>query len=325
MPNSIAEWVPLTVNGTQQWLLIRGPNRTKPVLLFLHGGPGLPELSLLTGHELEQHFVVVNWDQRGSGKSFSGNVFRQYGTFPFTVETFVDDAAQVSRYLSRRFGQPKIYLLAHSWGTFLGVLTVQKYPHLYQALFCISQIARQLEAEQISYDWVLQQARQHENKRQVAKLIRQGRPPYPPEAWLDYLTWQRELVARYGGGMYKGHFFPLFIRSILLSREYSLADKLHYALGAQESVRYLWPAVVATDLTSAAPELKVPYVLFQGVHDYQTPYAVAQRYFNQLKAPQKRLFTFVNSAHSPIFEEPERFMNCLLRALASLPSTEARP
>ncbi|MFD1140562.1 alpha/beta fold hydrolase [Larkinella insperata] len=318
-PQSIAEWTPVTVNGTRQWLLIRGQDRTKPVLLFLHGGPGLPELSLLTGHELEKRFVVVNWDQRGSGKSYAAEVFQhQPGGLPFTVETLVNDAAEVSRYLSRRFGQPKIYVLAHSWGTLLGVLTVKQHPELFRALFCISQIARQLEAEQVSYDWVLQQARQHGNDRQVDKLLRQGRPPYPPDAWLDYLTWQRELVARYGGGMYRGHFFPLFIRSILQSREYTLADKIRYARGARESVRYLWPAVVNIDLSTTAPELKVPYVLFQGVHDYQTPYVIARRYFNQLQAPRKQLFTFANSAHSPIFEEPERFMHCLNTALASI-------
>lgn len=326
LPRSIAEWASVTINGTRQWLLIRGHDRTKPVLLFLHGGPGLPELSLLTGHDLEKRFVVVNWDQRGAGKSYSADVFeKQAGQRPFTVETLVDDAAQVSRYLARRFSQPKIYLLAHSWGTFLGVLTVQKHPELFRALFCISQIAVQLEAEQLSYDWVLGQARQHQNNRQVNKLLRQGRPPYPPDAWLDYLTWQRELVARYGGGMYKGHFFPLFIRSILACREYTLTDKIQYARGAQESVRFLWPAVVATDLRKAAPALKVPYFLFQGIHDYQTPYVLARRYWVQLKAPRKQLFTFTESAHSPIFEEPDWFLRCFDSALMAIQAEEARP
>ncbi|RRB18109.1 alpha/beta fold hydrolase [Larkinella knui] len=317
---SIAVLKPVSINGTQQWLLIRGQDRTKPVLLFLHGGPGLPELSMLVGHELEKHFVVVNWDQRGAGKSYSAEVFqKQSGNQPFTTDTFVEDAAQVSRYLARQFHQPKIYLMAHSWGTFLGVLVVKKHPELFRALFCISQIARQLEAEQRSYDWVVQQARQHHASRQVNQLLKQGRPPYPPEAWLDYLMWQRELVASYGGGMYKAHFYPLFIRSILECREYTLMDKIHYGLGARESVRYLWPEVVATDLGVVAPDLKVPYYLFQGIHDYQTPYPVAKRYFSRLKAPRKKLFTFTESAHSPIFEEPARFMRCLDSALVSSP------
>ncbi|MFD2569587.1 alpha/beta fold hydrolase [Spirosoma soli] len=315
LPNSIAQLEAVQINGTTQWLLIRGHDRTKPVLLFLHGGPGLPELSLLSGHELEKQFVVVNWEQRGAGKSYSADVFNN----DFTVNTFVDDAAEVSRLLARRFHQPKLFLMAHSWGTFLGILLVKKHPELFRAYFSISQIANQLEAEQISYDWVLQQAQQHEKTSQVRKLREQGRPPYPANAWLDYLSWQRVLVADYGGGMYRSNFYPLFIRSILLCPEYTLLDKIHYGFGAMETVRRLWPPVVDTDLFKVAPTLSVPYFLFQGIHDYQTPYPVASRYFNRVQAPQKRLFTFVNSAHSPIFEEPERFMQCLDSALRQVP------
>ncbi len=325
LPGSIAQLEPVRINGTTQWLLIRGRDRTRPVLLFLHGGPGLPELSLLVGHPLEKQFVVVNWEQRGAGKSSDAALFNKH----FTVDTFVDDAAEVSRLLIRRFRQPgsppKIYLMAHSWGTFLGILLVKKHPDLFRAYFSISQVADQLRAEQISYDWVLQQAQTHHAAGQVRRLRAQGRPPYPPEAWLGYLTWQRGLVADYGGGMYKANFYPLFIRSLLLCREYTLLDKLHYGFGAMETVRRLWPAVVATDLSRVAPTLDVPYYLFQGIHDYQTPYPVARHYFDKVKAPQKRLFTFVNSAHSPIFEEPRRFARCVDSTLAHGAANPGKP
>lgn len=312
IPGSVARLEAVSINGNTQWLLMRGVDSTKPVLLFLHGGPGLPEASLLVGHELEKKFVVVNWEQRGAGKSYDANVFND----SFNVATFVNDAVDVSHWLVQRFHQPRIYLMAHSWGTFLGVLTVQKRPDLFKAFFSISQITNQLEAEKISYNWVLARARQHDDKRQISRLINQGPPPYPANAWLDYLMWQRGLVADYGGGMYRANFYPLFIRSILFCNEYSLLDKIHYGLGAMESVRRLWPPVVATDLSRVAPNLQVPYYLFQGTHDYQTPYPVAKRYFDNVQAPQKRLFTFTNSAHSPIFEEPERFRQCLDSALA---------
>ncbi len=317
LPGSIARIEAISVNGSTQWVIMRGADSTKPVLLFLHGGPGLPEASLLIGHELEKKFVVVNWEQRGAGKSYDPRVF----TNTFTVATFIDDAVAVSQWLTRRFHQPRIYLMAHSWGTYLGVLTVQKRPDLFRSYFSISQIASQLEAEQISYQWVLAQARQRNDRRQVNRLLTQGPPPYPPGAWLDYLMWQRELVAAYGGGMYRANFYPLFIRSLLLCPEYTLMDKVHYVLGAMESVRRLWPSVVATNLSVVAPTLQVPYYVFQGVHDYQAPYPVAKRYFDTVQAPRKRLFTFTNSAHSPIFEEPERFRQCLDSALADQPET----
>lgn len=314
IPGSLARLEAVTINGNTQWLLMRGADSTKPVLLFLHGGPGLPEASLLVGHELEKKFVVVNWEQRGAGKSYDANVFND----SFNVATFVDDAVDVSRWLAHRFHQPRIYLMAHSWGTFLGILTVQKRPDLFTAYISISQIASQLDAEKISYNWVLAQARQHNDKRQVGRLIDQGPPPYPADAWLDYLMWQRGLVADYGGGMYRANFYPLFIRSILFCQEYTLLDKIHYGFGAMESVRRLWPPVVETDLLRTAPTLQIPYYLFQGTHDYQTPYPIAKRYFDSVQAPRKRLFTFTNSAHSPIFEEPEHFQRCLDSALADL-------
>lgn len=319
---SIARWQPVPINGSTQWLLIRGQDSTRPVLLFLHGGPGLPELSLLTGSPLESRFVVVHWEQRGAGKSYDPTVFDQ----TFTVNQFVDDAAKVSRWLTNHFrgpgGRPaKLYVLAHSWGTFLAVLTAQKHPELFRALFCVGQIARQMEAEQISYDWALAEAQRRGDDGRVGWLRAQGRPPYPPGAWLDYLTRQRPIVADYGGGMYRGNFYPLFIRSLLLCPEYKLTDKLHYGLGAQQAVRRLWPAVVETDLLRAAPTLNVPYFLFQGVHDYQTPYPIARRYFDHVAAPQKRLFTFQNSAHSPLFEEPGRFLRCFDQALRELPDS----
>jgi pimeloyl-ACP methyl ester carboxylesterase len=319
LPNSIAQLEAVEINGTTQWLLIRGHDRTKPVLLFLHGGPGLPELSLLVGHQLEKQFVVVNWEQRGAGKSYDAAVFDER----FTIDTFVEDAAEVSRLLARRFPQAgsdagKLVLMAHSWGTFLGILLVKKYPELFRAYLSISQIVNQLEAEQISYDWVLQQAQTRGAHWQVRRLLKQGRPPYPPKAWLSYLTWQRKLVADYGGAMHNGNFYSTFIPSILLCREYTLLDKLHYAPGAMKTVDRLWPAVVDTDLFRLAPTLDVPYFLFQGEHDYQTPYRLARRYFEQVKAPQKELFTFAKSAHSPIFEEPDRFMQYLQHSLQSV-------
>lgn len=318
IPGSLARLEAVSVNGNTQWLLMRGADSTRPVLLFLHGGPGLPEASLLVGHELEKKFVVVNWEQRGAGKSYDASVFND----SFNIATFVDDAVEVSQWLTQRFHQPRIYLMAHSWGTFLGIRTVQKRPDLFRAFFSISQIASQLEAEKISYNWVLAQARQHDDTRQVSRLINQGPPPYPADAWLDYLMWQRGLVADYGGGMYRANFYPLFIRSLLFCQEYTLLDKIHYGFGAMESVRRLWPPVVATDLLRAAPTLQVPYYLFQGTHDYQTPYPVAKRYFDHVQAPRKRLFTFTNSAHSPIFEEPEHFQRCLDSALADQAAAE---
>jgi pimeloyl-ACP methyl ester carboxylesterase len=311
LPGSVAEWVRVQVRGTRQWICLRGHDCTKPVLLFLHGGPGLPELAILTGHAWERDFVVAYWEQRGAGKSYTGAVFDE----TFTVETFVEDAAAVTAYLRGRFGQDRIYLVGHSWGTLLGLLLAQRYPERFRALLCMSQIARQGEAEEISYDWVLDQARQRGHASRVAWLERQGRPPYPPAAWARYLTIQREWLAEYRGAMRSGNFYPLFIQRILDCRAYTLRDKACYGLGALRSVKRLWPEVVATDAFAQVPRLRVPYFVFQGVHDQQTPHDLARRYVEHVEAPVKQFFSFKHSAHSPFLEEPERFASCFAEAI----------
>lgn len=309
VPNSIASLEPVTLNRTKQWILIRGYDQTKPVLLFVHGGPGSPEMPLMTNNDaLEKRFVVVNWDQRGAGKSYDPAVFNA----SFTLGTFVEDAAALSRLLARRFHQPNIYLMGHSWGTLLGVQTVQKYPELFRAYLGIGQVANQLQGEQLSYDWVLQQANEHRNQPQIDLLTRYGRPPYASsQTWLDYLLPQRNMVTQYGGAMHTGSLNKLLLGKLLLSKEYTLRDKINYLIGALASLERLWPVVVRTDLNQTAPRLNVPVYIFQGVHDYQTPYAVAKAYFDRLQAPRKQFFTFEQSAHGPNLEEPALFMKRL--------------
>lgn len=279
------------------------------MLLFVHGGPGSPEMPLTTNNaELERRFVVVNWDQRGAGKSYDPAVFNE----TFTVETFVEDAATLSRMLAKRFNQPKIYLMGHSWGTFLGVKTVQKYPERFHAYLGIGQVANQLEGERASYDWTLAQARRRGDAANVEKLLAYGRPgAWSAARWSEYIVAQRGMVADYGGSLHRGDFYPFVVKALVNCREYTVSDKVHFLVGAQKSSDRLWETIVGTDLNRVTPRLAVPVYVFQGRHDYQTPHAVAWRYFDGLDAPRKRFFTFEQSAHSPIFEEPARFVACL--------------
>lgn len=311
VPNSIAVLEQVELNGTKQWILIRGYDRTKPVLLILHGGPGSSEMPLFTNNEaLEKRFVVVNWDQRGAGKSYDPDLFND----AFTLQTFIDDTADLSRLLAERFRQPgsdssKIYLMGHSWGTFLGIQTVEQHPELFRGYLGIGQVANQLLGEQLSYDWVLKQAKQRNDDDNVERLTEFGRPPYEtPERWMDYLLPQRNMVAQYGGSLHKGSFNDLVFQKLLFCQEYTLSDKMNYMVGALKTIERLWSVVINTNLNQTTPAVKIPVYIFQGLHDYQTPYSVAQDYFNRLQAPQKQFFTFDKSAHGPVFEEPELFL-----------------
>jgi pimeloyl-ACP methyl ester carboxylesterase len=127
LKGSIASLESLFIGKVKQWILIRGKDFDNPVLLFLHGGPGTSEMCLLREYtaELEKDFVVVTWDQRSAGKSFAA----KDPATSMNIDTFVSDTHELTNYLLYRFNKEKIFLMGHSWGTVVGVLTVQNFLH----------------------------------------------------------------------------------------------------------------------------------------------------------------------------------------------------
>ena len=141
LPDSIASLERVMLGGVEQGMLIRGSNVDNPVLLYLHGGPGTSELGMVRQHNmpaLEKHFTVVVWDQRGAGMSYSA----RHPESAMTVEQFIADTHELTQLLRQRFGQAKVYLVGHSWGSALGVLTAQRYPDLHHAYVGVGQVVR---------------------------------------------------------------------------------------------------------------------------------------------------------------------------------------
>lgn len=171
IPGSISEKVWLEVNGIQQGMFLRGENPDNPVVLYLHGGPGTPMLQFITATEkyerLEKYFTVAYWDQRGSGMTYS----RSGDPSTWTVEQMVDDAHEVTKYLKSRFGQSKIYLLGHSWGSYLGVKVAEKYPADYLAYVGMGQVADATESERLSYHQMLDHAKEIGDEEVVQQLL----------------------------------------------------------------------------------------------------------------------------------------------------------
>ena len=306
IPGSISIIETLNINGLNQRMIIRGRDTTKPVLLYLHGGPGDPEFPFVHQFNpgIEDIFVVCYWDQRGAGLSFSKDI----PTETMTLSQFVDDAGKVSEYLIHKFKRKKIYLLGHSWGTLLGSFTVNKYPEYYYAFISVGQVGDQIHAEKISYDFVLTRARVLKDRKAIRTLEKIGPPPYSdPKEAIDKMNMERKYVIRYGGAVKKGNFYPEAVKPLLFCKEYSFIDKINYLKGMKFSKDCLWAVIMKTNLFKAVPSQQIPVYILQGTSDYETSYIIAKEYFDSLKAPVKKFYTFENSAHSPIFEEPEKF------------------
>ena len=322
MQGSIASLEKVKIGEQEQWILIRGTDTKKPVILFLHGGPGTADMNLIRRymHELENHFVVVSWDQRGAGKSFAAI----NPNSSMNINQFVSDACELTQMLCHRFNQEKIFLAGHSWGSVLGILSVNRQPDFYYAYIGIGQIVNMYENEKISYEWTLERAKNANNKQAVEKLNKIGHPTYTGDNWQKKFMTERRLLAKFGGELYgssKGA-FPSVMRCLLRSTEYNLLDKINFFRGIFSTSRMIFFELMKINLMEQAPVLNVPVYFVLGEHDYEAPSMIAEKYFSMLSAPSKELVWFENSAHMPTIEENEKFINLLINHV--LPSVLAK-
>lgn len=315
IPGSIASLEKIKLGGVEQWILIRGESISNPVLLFLHGGPGTSEMALVRKYNipvLEKYFTIVVWDQRGAGKSYASI----NPTSCMTVEQLISDTYELTTLLCKRFNQKQITLVGHSWGSALGILTVEKYPELYDAYIGIGQLVNMQEGECVSYNWTLEQAVKANDKKSIKLLKEMGVPPYSGD-WQKKVIAQRRILGKYGGEVYgssKGGFF-IVLRSLLTATEFSWIDRINFFRGIFASMRLLWPQLYNINLMEQAPELKVPVYFLEGKHDYESPSILTEKYYEILKAPIKKLIWFENSAHFINAEETEKFNEFFIKQI----------
>jgi len=302
----------IKLGNTVQYLIIRGEEeKPKPIMLFLHGGPGIPELFTMKKEMgyLEEQFVVIYWEQRGAGKS--------YKVKGLTLEQIVLDTLELSRWLIENYSQERIYLMGHSWGSFLGLLVVQQSPELYHAYIGIGQVTHQYEAEKISLEWIEKEAKRRNDKRAMKKLSKLKIPlvDAPIKEWIRFLNIHRGYIFKYGGTVRetKGIFWK-WMKQFFLMSEYSFKEKIFFLPSSFYSMKQLWHDVVRINLFERIKRVEVPVYIFQGTQDYQASYLLSKKFLEQLDAPKKELFTFENSAHSPHIEENKKF-NKLLKII----------
>jgi len=310
LPGSLSDKIFVEVNGLKQGMFIKSRDVTNPVLLYLHGG--MPDYFLTEKYPtgLEDHFTVVWWEQRGSGISYSPDIPREAKT----LEQMISDTLEVTNYLRRRFGVEKIYLMGHSGGTFIGIQAASRRPDLYYAYIGVAQISNQLKSEVLAYDFMLEQFKANGNTEMVRKLeaapvTLAGGTPDAYRALGD--------PAMHSLGVGTTHDMNSVITGIFLPswqcRDYTLTEKFNTWRGkAASGVAMLWGDMLATDLSREVTELSIPVYFVSGIHDYTVNYTLAKDYFEKMRAPLKGFYTFEQSAHSPLFEEPEKMQKILL-------------
>jgi len=312
-PGGINRLEQVTLGRVRQWISIRGAHANAPVLLFLHGGPGSANLAKLRLQvpELEQRFVVVNWDQPGAGKSASvGFDYRS-----LSIAQMVSDGHELVDYLKARFGVEKIYLLGFSWGTVIGLRLAQRYPQDFQAFISVSQVVDPAEGERLSLEFVKQQAAQTGNTRAITALAGIN-PAYSSPDWFQQVTTERNWLLHYGGVYHTASSYSHEIWLLLKAHEYSLAEVSLWPSHSSASLKQMWPEVMQVNIFKTVPAVDCPIYFFVGRFDYNAPGQLTEAYYQKLNAPAgKHLVWFEHSAHDIFYDEPQRLVQQVLAIL----------
>lgn len=313
LPGSVSEKIWVDINGVNQGMVIRGKNEHNPVLLWVHGGPGMPDYLLTEQYptNLEDLFTVVWWDQRGTALSYHPDIPPE----TMTIEQFVSDTLAVTDYLRQRFHQEKIYLLGHSWGSLIAIEAAARSPERYHAYLGMAQVVYQLRSEKLAYDYMLAEYRKRGDTKMVRDLeaapvsMTTGTPE-------EYLKLRDK--AMHGLGVGTTHDMKSVITGLFLPSwkfpGYTPWEKVNLWRGRAFSRSFgLWDQLIWIDLRERIPQLEIPVYLLEGAYDYTCATELALDYFRTLDAPMKGFYEFGDSAHSPVLEEPETAHRILQR------------
>ncbi len=291
-PKSIALLERIRIGNVDQCILIRGNDSSLPVLLFLHGGPGMPAMYLAHAfqRELEKEFVVVQWDRRGAGKSYREDIS---GTL--TTEQLVADTVELTNVLRSRFHQDKIYLVGHSWGTYLGMIVIARHPELYHAYVGIGQLARSSPIAGIQDEYIRQSARRMGDQDAIKELEEKG------------ASVRETLLFKFGGEIHNAKSFMPLLLTGLAAPEYSLRDARNIPRGVSLYSRNFVYNSISGELMDVITRVEIPVYFFTGRYDYTDPFTLTEEYFSKINAPEKHIVWFEESAHFPFYEEPAAF------------------
>jgi proline iminopeptidase len=308
---SVAELTTVKSNGHKLAMMIRGHRTDNPVILFLAGGPGGSEMGAMRKHlpELEKHFTVVTLDQRGTGKSYE----QLDPTNTHTLAAAIADTITVTNYLRDRFKQERVYLVGQSWGTILGVLTVQQQPELFTAFVGVGQMVDAKETDTIIYNDTLGWARRKGNNSLVKELTKIGPPPYA-----NMLNYETALASEH-------LFYPYdhtgnsegaggFSENIFVS-EYSLIDQVHLLAVFLDTFTVVYPQLQALDFRRSATTFSIPMFFVEGAHEAGGRAKPFAAWYPMIEAPTKDLIVFDRSGHRPLWEEPDKFVDYMVNTV----------
>lgn len=305
IPNTkISEEKFVLINGIEQWVTIKGES-SKPIILFLHGGPGSP-ISLYADaiyKEWEKDFILVQWDQRGAGKTYGNNAPEELSpeylkANPLSLELMTNDGIALTEYLLKHLGKQKIILLGTSWGAALGVKMATKRPELFYAYIGHSQMVKPaIDAE--FYNKIYKMAAGKKDKEALEILNTIGKPPYERAKNVGQLF---RIIKKYEKANSLSAPESWFAVSAAYDNEKdnqnrSDGDDYFFVNFAGDAKLGVLPMSAGIDLMKNNLDFKIPVHFIQGEEDILTPKETTKKYFKAIKAPKKKYYLLPKTAH----------------------------
>lgn len=313
-PEGVERLEKIRIGGIDQWVSIRGVDTRNPVLLFIHGGPGYVAMptSWYFQRGWEEYFTIVQWDQRGAGKTYVANDPEKIAP-TMTRERMMRDAEEMLDWLRKEFGKERIFVMGHSWGSIVGLELAQRRPEALHAYIGVGQAIDGPESERRGWQWTMQKARDDDNAEAINEL--ESIAPYAEEGEplaLEDLYTQRKWLNHYGGAAYRRTGAQAESAAAALAPEYTDEDVKAIWTGNAFSEKHLLMTALRTDFSSVT-ELQTPVIIFNGRDDYNVSQSVAAEWFEKVKAPAKKLVWFEHSAHEIMNEEPGKVLVSLVQ------------
>ena len=306
----------LKINGVKQGIIMVDNNLDKPLLIFVHGGPGCPEFILFEKKcpEIFDEFICCFPEQRGSGLSYSKDLDPDENS---QIEKIVDDTIVITEYYLKKYKKEKAYIMGHSWGSAIAPLVAKKRSDLYHAYIGIGQINQPWESEKEGYEFILNKSRIYNNKKILNKLITNK----PTKAYIfsdEYMKIRSSELNKYRKALWHkkkvsmGTMFAYMQTSKVYSKTYFLKFISGNMYGGKNGISKLADMHLEKQIQS----LEIPMYILQGYHDLQTSFKQAQLFYQNVDAPKKKFFIFADSAHCPMLDESEKFIKSLKEILS---------
>jgi pimeloyl-ACP methyl ester carboxylesterase len=314
-PNRIVEGRYIKIDGIDQWVTIRGEDYHNPVVLFIHGGPASP-YSIFSPllRSWEKHFTIVQWDQRGAGKTFTRNGKDGSGTITFN--RLAQDGIELAEYLCNKLRQQKVILIGSSVGSLIGIMMAKQRPDLFYAYVGTDQNSP--DPQHLTYQLTVDSFRNAGHAKGVQLVEKMGPDP---TRWSrkDFELRNQYLVKVINDA--PNMIMDLILPSMLSSPEHKFSDLIDFFKGMKFSLDHLFDELVAFDFDKVGLCFKLPFFIMHGDKDIITPTATAKAYFDKIEAPFKEYVLIRNAGHLACFARPEQFLEELIKRVRPLATT----